>query len=206
MIILHELLRKPILAITALSARLSPWRVLQIRVQARLYSATVQTGHHITIAHPVRFQGFGTLIIEDEVQLGYFLAGLSNSPIHLQPRETSAVIRICRGAAIMNGCELVARSAITIGRNSRIGPGCVFMDSDFHALEPDQRDRAGVSRPILLGDNVWFGRAVTVLKGVSIGKDAVVGAGCVVAGDIPPGAIVVGNPMRVVGSVYESGE
>lgn len=53
--------------------------------------------------------------------------------------------------------------------------------------------------PIVLGDDVWIGAHATVIGPVTIGHGAIVGAACVVTGDIPDGAIVAGNPARIVG-------
>jgi len=105
----------------------------------------------------------------------------------------------------MNGSEYLARTSIAIGANCRLGPKCVIMDADFHGVAPEQRDTPGETKPIVIEDDVWFGSEVMVLKGVHIGRDAVVGARCVVAKDVPAGAIVVGNPMKIVGTVYDRG-
>jgi maltose O-acetyltransferase len=53
------------------------------------------------------------------------------------------------------------------------------------------------SVPVRIGSNVWIGGGAIVLPGVSIGDDAIVGAGSVVTRDVPPGTTVVGNPARV---------
>jgi maltose O-acetyltransferase len=58
---------------------------------------------------------------------------------------------------------------------------------------------------VILEDNVWVGSRTTILKGVTIGKDAVVAAGSVVTRDVPAGAIVAGNPAKLIGSVYDRG-
>jgi acetyltransferase-like isoleucine patch superfamily enzyme len=55
-----------------------------------------------------------------------------------------------------------------------------------------------ISSPTKIGDRVWIGANVTILKGVTIGNDAVVGAGSVVTKDIPAKAIAVGNPAKVI--------
>lgn len=57
--------------------------------------------------------------------------------------------------------------------------------------------------PITIGDNVWFGASVTVLPGVKIGSNTVIGAGSIVNRDIPDGVIAVGNPCRVLRKITE---
>ncbi len=52
--------------------------------------------------------------------------------------------------------------------------------------------------PVRIGNSVWLGAKVTVLKGVSIGDGAIVGANAVVSSDLPPGAVAVGVPARVM--------
>jgi len=50
----------------------------------------------------------------------------------------------------------------------------------------------------VIGDNVWLGGGVTVLPGVTVGENTVVGAGAVVVHDLPPNVVAVGNPARIV--------
>ena len=71
-------------------------------------------------------------------------------------------------------------------------------------MEPEKR-KAGwqILKPIHVGDNVWFGSGVTVLPGVTIGSDSVIGAGSVVTRDIPAGVFAAGNPCRVIKKVEE---
>jgi maltose O-acetyltransferase len=98
-------------------------------------------------------------------------------------------------------CLDVAR--ITIGDDTRIGPGVQLL-TPTHPLEPDVR-RGGweSAEPITIGRNVWLGGAVVVCPGVNIGDDTVVGAGSVVTRDLPPGVLAVGNPARVVRSIAD---
>jgi acetyltransferase-like isoleucine patch superfamily enzyme len=166
------------------------------------YGGTLDLDSSVHFDHPVMFQGRGHLILSEGVILGYWMAGSRKQPILFQPRDPSATIEIGKNTVIINGTEMIARSSIKIGENCRIGPRCVFMDADFHGIKPDQRHLTGLTVPITLEDNVWIGSDVFVLKGVRIGQDAIIGARSVVAKDVPAGAIAVGNPMRVVGSVY----
>ena len=71
-----------------------------------------------------------------------------------------------------------------------------------HPLSPSERN-TGVewARPIRIGDNVWIGGSATILPGVSIGDNAVVGEGSVVTRDVEPGTVVAGNPARVIRTV-----
>jgi acetyltransferase-like isoleucine patch superfamily enzyme len=62
------------------------------------------------------------------------------------------------------------------------------------------RAQGYTTAPIVIGDDVWLGSKSVVLKGVSIGRGAVVGAGAVVTRSLPSGAVAVGVPARVIGS------
>jgi acetyltransferase-like isoleucine patch superfamily enzyme len=92
-----------------------------------------------------------------------------------------------------------ATLSIKIGEKCGIGPGCYITDHD-HGLDinfpPLQQPM--ISKPTKIGDRVWIGANVTILKGVTIGNDAVVGAGSVVTKDVPERAIAVGNPAKVI--------
>lgn len=87
---------------------------------------------------------------------------------------------------------------IRIGKNCQLGPNVQLL-TPIHPLEPQPR-RAGweAAEPITIGDNVWIGGGVTVLPGVSIGADSVIGAGAVVTKDVPARSVAVGNPARIL--------
>lgn len=96
------------------------------------------------------------------------------------------------------GAIFLDSGPITLGEAVQLGPGVQLLTA-AHPLDAAQR-RAGWQSPapISIGDNAWLGGGVIVLPGVTIGADAVVGAGSVVTRDVPPGVLVVGNPARVV--------
>jgi acetyltransferase-like isoleucine patch superfamily enzyme len=81
-------------------------------------------------------------------------------------------------------------------------PG-VRIISSGHPLDPARRRRQVTAAPIVVGRNVWIGAGATVLQGVTIGDEAVVAAGAVVTGDVPPAVLVTGVPARVARSVAE---
>lgn len=180
------------------------WRGWKLRLAVRLHCGRILLGRKVSYHHPVVFQGRGRLVIEDRVSLGFGLAGARNTPILLQPRELGAEIILEEGCAVMNGCELIARTSIRIGRNTLVGPSTWITDSDFHGVAPYLRRTNGKTSAVVIEENVWIGAKVMILKGVRIGKDAVVAAGSVVTKDVASGAIVAGNPLKVIGHVDDS--
>ena len=86
-----------------------------------------------------------------------------------------------------------------------IGDGCLFAGdtdisiSDMHSIvDADTGRRINPARSITIADHVWVGQRCIVLKGVKIGAGSVIGAGSIVARDIPPRCVATGNPARVV--------
>lgn len=95
------------------------------------------------------------------------------------------------------GCRLCASDEITIGNGVMMASGVYITDSDWHGVY-DRTRRCEVITPVHIHDNVWLGDHSTVLKGVSIGKNSIVGAGAMVTKDVPPNVIVAGNPATIV--------
>jgi acetyltransferase-like isoleucine patch superfamily enzyme len=115
--------------------------------------------------------------------------------------------------ALVNGALILCDSEVTIGDYALIGWDVVLMDTyrvpfdvalrrralERLACERPRRLAADVpTHPIRIARNVWIGFEACVLPGVRIGEGAVVGARSVVTEDVPPGAVVAGNPARVV--------
>jgi acetyltransferase-like isoleucine patch superfamily enzyme len=102
------------------------------------------------------------------------------------------------------GTVICTESEVTIGDHAFIGFGTVLADR-ADAVPPASRDRLAEMEDrdagVTIGDNVWIGTRVTIVGPTQIGPDAVIGAGAVLERQrVPPGAIVAGNPARVVGS------
>ena len=84
-----------------------------------------------------------------------------------------------------------------------IAPNCGFYSAG-HPLDAEKRNMGlEYAFPITVGNNVWIGANVTVLPGVSIGDDAVIGAGSVVTKNIPSGVLAAGNPCSVIRELTE---
>lgn len=97
-----------------------------------------------------------------------------------------------------------SRSKVTIGRRVLLGGNARVFDHDFHALDsmlrrnPDE-DRCHIkSRPVIIGDDVLIGTNATILKGVTVGDRAIIGAGSVVSRDVPDDEVWAGNPARFI--------
>ena len=95
------------------------------------------------------------------------------------------------------GTRLLCAQEITVGAGCTFSWDVQVLDNDFHAITADGLERPSVA-PVRIGDRVWIGTRAVVLKGVTIGDGAVVAACSVVTGDVPAGALVAGNPARVV--------
>jgi len=96
----------------------------------------------------------------------------------------------------LNGCIISANSEVIIKDRARIGPWAHVMDGDFHSVE--DRSAAGKLRPVIIEEGAWLTTRCMVLKGVTIGRGAVVAAGSVVTKDVDPYTVVAGVPAKVV--------
>lgn len=105
----------------------------------------------------------------------------------------------------LSGASISARHTISIGKRVLIGAGACIWDNDFHPLDAKERRKHptdnALGAPIDIEDEVFIGARALILKGVRIGRGAVIGAGAVVTRDVQAGNVVAGNPARVVGSI-----
>lgn len=102
-----------------------------------------------------------------------------------------------------HNCIILDGARVTFGDYVFIAPNCTFSTAG-HPLDAKQRDEGlEYAYPITVGDHVWFGAGVTVLPGVTIGSNTVIGAGSLVNRDIPSGVVAVGNPCRVLRAITE---
>lgn len=127
------------------------------------------------------------------------------APARLRTFGPQAVISIGPGCELSGTSIAVRSTSVTLGRQVLLGPNCVITDADFHApWPPESRATAPGTerdRPVQIDDYVWIGMNCQILKGVNIGRGAIIGAGSVVTRDIPPHCLAAGNPARVIRSL-----
>jgi acetyltransferase-like isoleucine patch superfamily enzyme len=142
--------------------------------------------------------GYGSLVVGDHVLMDgkcsiTFAARYAADP----------TLKIGDHTGVGHGCRFVVGRRITIGRHCRIAADVWMFDSPGHPVDPDaRRDGSAAAaadvRPITIGDNVWIGGRAIIHPGVTIGDNSVISAGAVVMSDVPPRAVVAGNPARAV--------
>ncbi len=96
-----------------------------------------------------------------------------------------------------SGTVIGSFARIELRDNVRCGANTLITDSDWHTDDP----RTGPNKPVLIEENVWLGEGVKVLKGVTIGKNSMIGAGSVVVKNIPENIVAAGNPCKMIKSI-----
>jgi acetyltransferase-like isoleucine patch superfamily enzyme len=172
----------------------------RIRKYRLLSTCRNVTGTPIEL-QPVLFVGPGTVALGEGVQFGW-----KNSPFfysgycHVEVSNAAARIEVGDRTEFNNNLMLKSEGeGIRIGKDCLFGAEVQIFDSDFHELTPGRRvGGTPKTAAVEIGDNIFAGMGVKILKGVKIGDDSVIGAGSVVVSSIPAGVIAAGNPARVI--------
>lgn len=127
-----------------------------------------------------------------------------NHPVILSAVKPGAAIILHDGVG-MSGTSVVAESCIEIGENTMLGANTNVYDTDFHPVKASERlsQESAATKPITIGKNCWIASNATILKGVTIGDGAVVGAMSLVTKNIPSGVIAAGVPAKVIKEIEE---
>ena len=123
-------------------------------------------------------------------------------PVILRALLPGATIKIGSNVG-MSGTTICSAKAVTVGDRVLFGADVMVADTDFHPLDDLPRTDRPIPTPserdqVVIGADVFVGARSIILKGATIGDGAVIGAGSVVAGDVPAGAVVAGAPARFV--------
>jgi acetyltransferase-like isoleucine patch superfamily enzyme len=116
-----------------------------------------------------------------------------NRPCMISTLKEGAELTIGEGCGF-SGTVVACAQKIILGRNVRCGANTLITDTDWHGDDV----RTTPDAPVEIGDNVWLGVNVTVLKGVTIGENTIVAAGSVVARSLPPNVVSGGSPANVI--------
>jgi maltose O-acetyltransferase len=146
------------------------------------------------ILQPVLFVGPGEVALGEGVQFGWKASPLFYTGYcHVEVSNERSRVEVGDRTEFNNNLMIKSEGAgIRIGRDGLFG-------AHVEILDPARRKTGkGKLAPVEIGDNVFAGMGVRILKGVSIGSDSVIGAGAVVTGSIPAGVIAAGNPARVI--------
>lgn len=171
------------------------------RIKFRVLGKRVIVGKRFRVIGRLNIRGPGTVIFGDDCIV--FSTRIAPTTPWTQSRQ--AVIRFGNRVAL-NGARISCKQLINVGDNAMIAEARV-MDSDFHDTEVKGSHRlnsAGISKPVVIGPNAWICIGALILKGARIGDSAVVSAGAVVTGHVPPNGVVFGNPARLVWRVNAS--
>ncbi|MBN1828339.1 MAG: acyltransferase [Deltaproteobacteria bacterium] len=123
-----------------------------------------------------------------------------NHPVLLATWKKESSLEVGANFA-MTGGALVASSRILIGNNVTVGANSVIIDTDFHPIGPEDRrlnPAEGKEADVIIEDDVFIGMNCLILKGVTMGRGSLAGAGSVVTSNVPSGVIVAGNPAQPV--------
>ena len=109
-------------------------------------------------------------------------------------------IQMSNAVTLNEHIYLSGYGGIEIGEGCRIGTGTTIISSDhaFDKLDEPIRKQGLIAGKVVLKENVWVGANVTILKGVTIGKNAIIAAGAVVTDDVPDNAIAGGVPAKII--------
>ena len=158
-------------------------------------------------------KGVSNELVFDSVTISKTIISVngSNNKIHIDPdvKLNNAVIDL-RGndcsIFIGKGTVFLGIRMVNVGKSNmiKIGKECLFSDqielwaSDTHSIFNGNREKVNPEKPVIIGDRVWVGSRVIILKGVTIHNDSVIGMGSVVTRDVSPHTVCVGSPNRTI--------
>jgi acetyltransferase-like isoleucine patch superfamily enzyme len=171
------------------------------RLEARFKGVQFE-GRAVFVGRPiVSVAANSTFLVGDNVHVASSLRAnplACFQPSVLRTLEPGARLVLGKDSGL-SGAVICAALSIEIGEGTLIGSGAMILDNDFHAdLSLDGSSGAQpAARPIKIGRKVFIGTRAIILKGVTIGDRAVIGAGAVVTKDVPADHVAAGNPSSI---------
>lgn len=158
------------------------------------------------VNQPTIFAGEGQIKFGNNVWLGYYPSPkFYSGSIHIEARRQTAEIIFGNNIYINNNFSIISESSsITIGDDVLIGTDVEIIDSDFHNLNPLERNSGThQSKPVVIHRNVFIGSNVCIMKGVTIGENSVIANGAIVTSSFPANVIIGGNPAKIIKSIED---
>lgn len=140
------------------------------------------------------------IVIKGQNNILHIKSGVKVNGSFIEIVGDNCQIIIGKNSIIGDGCYLSAKEEnikLTIGDDCMLSRNAKLMTSDGHPIYQNAKV-INSAKDITLGDKVWIADDVTILKGVSIGANSVIGIGSILTKSIPNGSIAVGNPAKVV--------
>ena len=138
---------------------------------------------------------------DQRAEILYRLFGKKYKNITIEPPlfcDYGINIELGENVYMNTGCTILDCARVKIGSNTFIGPNTQIY-TPIHPLQADLRRKwLEYAKPVVIGDDCWLGGNVTIVPGVTIGNNCVIGAGAVVTKNIPDNSLAVGNPARVI--------
>lgn len=182
------------------------------RLQTILYSLRVQArfgymGRSTYVAYPCKFQGCGSKYITVGNNTNIESHCIFGCWVKYGKQTFSPSIVIGNNCSIGEYTHITACNKITIGDGLLTGR-FVYIGDNSHgrltyedaAIPPSQRKLISKGE-IVIGENVWIGDKATILGGVSVGDNAIIGANSVVTKNVPPNCVVAGVPAKIIKSL-----
>ncbi len=195
------------------STRATPWKAANelrslisfpvIRLYFTIHGVRWRSRWHIYGLPLIqRYRGSAITIGDDFWMRNWF----SSNPLGVPHRcilatwSSAAEIRIGNEVG-MSGATICAQTRVLIGDRVALGNNTTITDTDFHPLDPQTRRvdfQGGRTEEVVIEEDCFIGMHALILKGAHIRRGAVIGAGSVVAGEIPAKVLAAGNPARVI--------
>jgi len=177
----------------------SPLWLLELRIRGvQTKAPIILIGQPICSRYPGSLISLGSGVTLDSAIRSNRLGGFSPCVV----RTVTATARIQLGDRVgLSNSVIVAGNSIEIGEDTILGSGVMILDNDFHVMGTGfswVSECSKNSKPIKIGRGCFIGSRSMILKGVTLGDRAVIGAGAVVTKDVPAYSMAAGNPARVV--------
>lgn len=176
-----------------------------------LYNILCFKFNNIKFGKRLRVLGSIGLDIEGKFIIGNDFRCISGGMLNPMGRNIKSYIKVSKNAQLIIGdnvgissCAIRCANSIILENNIRIGAMTIITDTDAHSLDPDLRKNWATdtinakTRPIHIKENVFIGTSCIICKGVTIGRNSIIGAGSVVTHNIPDNEIWAGNPAKYI--------